>query len=147
MAGKPQKPAASYVVNGWYLELPGLVSPRFETLSGLSMKTGTVEVVDAGTNIKYKFASQILDFSGIGLTRNMDGSADDLAMDAIVALSITAGQKFAGVLIKMHFNNPVFSIAFDGLRFVEDNWPDFNIEGEDKLIKTYQATVDTWLRV
>lgn len=143
----PQKPKAAYVVNGWYLELPGLNSPRFETLSGLSKRTGTVEVVDAGTNIKYKFSSQIIDFGAIGLTRNMDGSSDDIAMDALVELSITSGQKFTGVLIKKHFGTPVFTIAFEGLRFVEDNWPDFSIEGEEKLIKTYQATVDTWLKV
>ena len=144
---KPQKPKNVYVVNGWYLELPGLISPKFETLSGLSKKTGTVEVVDAGTNVKYKFSSQIIDFGQIGLTRAMDGSVDDNAMDALVNLCINSGQKFTGTLIKLHFGAPVFTIAFEGLRFSEDNWPDLNIEGEEKLIKTYVATVDTWLKV
>jgi len=72
--GKPKKPTALYVVNGWYIELPGLVSPHFERLSGLSKKTGTVEIVDAGTNIKYKFNGQIIDFGTITLERTMDGS-------------------------------------------------------------------------
>jgi len=145
--GKPQKPRAAFVTNGWYLELPGLVSPRFETFSGLTKKSGTVEVVDAGTNIKYKFSSQIMDFGTINLTRNMDGSADDRALDALVDLSIVSGQKFAGVLVKMHFGVPVFSIGFEGMRFVEDNWPDLNIEAEEKLIRTYVATVDTWIKI
>jgi hypothetical protein len=144
---KPQKPKAAYAVNGWYLEIPGLISPRFETLSGLKKSTGSIEVVDAGSNVKYKFASQIIDFGTISLTRNMDGSVDDINIDALSEASISSGLKFAGVLVKLHFGKPVFSIGFEGLRFTEDSFNDFNIESEEKMVRTYQMTVDTWLRI
>lgn len=141
----PQKPTALYVTNGWYLELPGLVSPKFETLSGLKKSTGQVEIVDAGTNIKYKFSGQILDFGQITLSRTMDGSTDDIAMQFLVQNAMSSGLKIAGVLVKRHFNNIVFSIAFDGLLFIDETYPDFDINAEEKLMVQYTATVDTWL--
>lgn len=142
---KPQKPIGVFVTNGWYLELPGLVSPQFETLSGLSKKTGTVEVVDAGTNVKYKFSSQIVDFGEITLTRPYDGSSDDILMRAMANSSITEGVKYAGVLVKQNFGVEVYRIAFEGLRFVEENYPDFNKEAEEKQAISYACTVDSWL--
>lgn len=143
---KPQKPKAAYTANGWYLELPGLVSPRFETLTGLTRSTGNIQVVDAGTNIKYNFASQIMDFGTINLTRNLDGSVDDKALDVFVTACMTSGLKAAGLLIKLHFGRPVFTIGFEGLKIQSDAFSDFNIESEDKLIQTFVATVDTWLK-
>jgi hypothetical protein len=145
--GLPQKPKALYVANGWYLELPGLISPHFETFTGLGKRTGTVTIVDAGTNITYKFSSQIKDYGTIGLTRTMNGSSDDNAMDLLVNNSIENGTKYVGTLVKRHFSRIVFAIAFEGLAFTEYNWPDFNISSEDKLTMTYSATVDTWLKV
>ena len=144
---QPQKPKALYVTNGWYLELPGLVSPHFETLSGLSKRTGTVEIVDAGTNIRYKFGGQIIDFGAITLTRTLNGSSDDRAMSELVNFSILSGQKFSGALIKKHFGNIVFTIGFEGLRFTEETYPDFNIDAEEKLLMSYSATVDTWIKI
>lgn len=144
---KPQRPNTAYVVNGWYFELPGLISPHFETLSGLNKKTGTVEIVDGGTNVKYKFASQIIDFGQITLSRTRDGSIDDRALNLLVDSSIRIGSKFAGVLVKLHFGVEVFRIAFEGLRFAELNHPDYNTLGEDKLLMQYMATVDGWVEI
>jgi hypothetical protein len=145
--GAPQRPKALYVTNGWYLELPGLVSPHFETLSGLKKSTGVVEIVDAGTNIKYKFHSQIIDFGAITLTRTFDGSPDDLAMRVLVDSSIAAGLQFDGVLVKKHFGQIVFSIGFSGLGFTSANYPTFDINAEEKFTVELEAFVTIWLHV
>ena len=81
--GKPQKPQDVYVVNGWYLNIPvpGIMSDGlFETLEGMQKSSGTVDVVDAGTNRKYKFTDQLVDYGEMTLTRPYNGSAADRAM-------------------------------------------------------------------
>lgn len=145
--GKPKRPTGAYVVNGWYLELPGLVSPHFQTLSGLSKKTGTVEVVDGGTGIKYKFTDQILDFGQITLARTYDGSSDDSVFRNLVNQGIVADIKYPAVLVKLHYGVEVFRIAIEGLGFKEENYPDFNVEGSEKLLVSYVASVDGWLLI
>lgn len=143
----PQKPTDQYVANGWYLDLPGLVSPHFETLEGLSRKTGTVDIVDAGTNIRFKFSDQIIDFGAITLTRTRDGSSDDTALNALVTASLRNGVKYAGALVYLHHGVEVFRIIFDGLLFNEDNLPSFDINSGEKFRTTYQATVDEWVEI
>ena len=142
--GYPKKPTDLFVVNGWYLELPGLVSPHFETLEGLSKKTGKVEIVDAGTNIKYKFSSQIKDFGAITLTRAKDGTNDDIIMNGLVNASIELGVKYAGQLIKLHHGSEVFRIAFVGMLFDSNAHPSHNINGEEKYVQTFGASIDEW---
>lgn len=148
MAGsKPKPPTGAVTNNGWYLTLfsnPQLVSPHFNTLSGLSKKTGTIEIVDGGTNIKYKFSSQIIDFGQITLSRPNDASPDDAAWRGIVNAGIRLGVKYTGVLIKEHFSQEVYRIAFSGLGFKEYNYPDFNVSAEDAQMPTVMATVDSW---
>lgn len=142
---RPQKPNAAFVTNGWYFELPGLVSPHFEQISGISKKTGNVQIVDAGSNIKYNFSSQILDFGQISLSRTRDGSSDDRVMAGLVEASIATGAKFAGVMVKLHFGKEVYRIAFTGLKFMEENRPEYNTSSEEKELVQYTATVDTWI--
>ena len=84
---KPQKPQDVYVANGWYLNIPvaGINSDGlFETLEGMGKSSGVVEVVDAGTNKKYKFTDQLTDYSEMTLTRPYNGSAADRAMEVLV---------------------------------------------------------------
>lgn len=147
---KSQKPIALYTVNGWTLELPGLVSPHFETLSGLSKKTGTMTIVDGGTNVKFKFSDQIKDFGQITLGRTDDGSIDDLTIRSLIEESIENGTKYTGALVKRHYGVEVFRIAFEGLGFVEQNWPDLDVnatEDSAKLKIDIVANVDTWLYI
>ena len=59
------KPTTVMMANGWYFDLPGLISPHFQTLEGINRKTGTTEIVDGGTNIKYQFSDQIIEFGQI----------------------------------------------------------------------------------
>lgn len=143
---RPQRPSDLFVTNGWYLELPGLISPHFETLSGLSKKTGKVEIVDAGSNIRYKFSGQITDFGAITLGRTYDGSSDDSVFRALVEAG-RRGTKIAGVLVNLHHGTEVFRIAFQGLLFLAETYPDFDINTEEKLKITYNAEVDQWILV
>ncbi|MCE7766847.1 hypothetical protein GQL56_29930, partial [Pseudomonas putida] len=70
---KPQRPNDLYVNNGWYLEIPGLVSPHFETLEGVQKAANKVSIVDAGSNKKYQFGTQIIDFGEMSLSRTYQG--------------------------------------------------------------------------
>lgn len=147
-AGKKAGPPTGAVINnGWYFQLtslPPLVSPHFQTLSGLSKKTGTVEVVDGGTNVKYKFSSQLVDYGTITLARPNDASTDDAVWRQIVHNSIRMGIKYSGVLVKEHYGQEVYRIMFSGLRFVEENYPEFNTHAEDAQVVSCVATVDEW---
>lgn len=144
---RPEKPSAQYVVNGWYFMLPGLTSPHFETLAGLNKKTGSVSIVDGGSNITYKFSDQIKDFGQITLSRTKDGSLNDKALNVLADASMELGTKYAGVLVKEHFGREVYRIAFEGLCFIEHNRPDYQTSGTEKETIQYVATVDTWVEI
>lgn len=143
----PQRPKGLHVVNGWYLELPGLVSPQFETLEGLSIKTGIVEIVDGGSNVKYKFNDQIVDFGQITLTRTSDGSSDDLVMHNLVLASIRQGITYPGALVKLNNGIEMYRIIFDGLGFKENNYPNLDINSGEKHRISYMATIQEWVLV
>lgn len=151
---KPKTPQDLYVTNGWYLEIPafgnfsGLISPHFQTLEGLGIDSSTVDIVDAGTNIKYKFPTQILDFTEITLTRTLDGSNDDGALDGLVQLCLRVGLKLPSVsIVKMHNLTEVFRIQCQGFRFLSEKYPTMDINGEDKFLMSYRATIDQYQKV
>lgn len=129
------------------MELPGLVSPHFETLEGLSLKTGIVDIVDAGTNIKYKFNDQIIDFGQITLSRTADGSSDDAAFEQLVQAGIRTGVTYVGALVKLHFGVEVYRIFMNGIGFKEFNWPTFDVNSGEKLRQSVVATVQEWVKV
>ena len=102
---RPQKPQDVYVVNGWYLNIPvpGInADGLFETLEGVGKESGIVEVVDAGSNTKYKFTDQMVDYSNMTLTRPYNGSAADRAMEVLVNTMIENGLKLPVTAVKMH---------------------------------------------
>jgi hypothetical protein len=93
---KPQKPQDVYVANGWYLNIPvpGIMSDAiFETLEGMQKQSGTVETVDAGTNRKYKFSTQLTDYGEMTLTRSYQGNVTDRALEILVNQMIENGLK------------------------------------------------------
>jgi hypothetical protein len=147
MAARTKKPTDLLVANGWYLELPGIVSPHFETLSGLSKTTGRVEIVDAGTNIRYNFPSQILSFGEITLTRTYDGSPLDIALEALVDECIERGLKVQGNLVKLHHQREAFRLAMEDFQFSARNFPDFDVNSEDKFLMSYTANVGAFFRI
>jgi hypothetical protein len=144
---KPQKPQDVYVANGWYLNIPvpGIMSDAiFETLEGMQKQSGTVETVDAGTNRKYKFSTQLTDYGEMTLTRSYQGNATDRALEILVNQMIENGLKLPVQAVKMHNGKEVFTIVFEGFRFLSANYPTFDIASEEKFIVSYGATCDGW---
>lgn len=140
----PQKPTDLFVTNGWYFELPGLVSPHFETLEGLQKTSQNVEIVDAGTNRKYKFPGQIMDFGEMTMTRTFQGTPDDKALEAMVDAMIKTGLKVNGTLVKLHHGQEVFRVLLEGFRFAGKTWPSFDVNAEEKFLVSYTASCDDW---
>lgn len=144
---KPQKPQDIYVANGWYLSIPvpGIMSDAiFETLEGMQKQSGTVETVDAGTNRKYKFSTQLTDYGEMTLTRSYQGNATDRALEVLVNQMIENGLKLPVQAVKMHNGKEVFTIVFEGFRFLSANYPTFDIASEEKFTVSYGATCDGW---
>ena len=144
---KPQKPQDIYVTNGWYLNIPvpGIMADGlFETLEGMSKSSGVVEVVDAGTNRKYKFTDQLTDYGEMTLTRPYNGSAADRAMEALVTTMIENGIKVPVSAVKMHQGKEVFTILFEGFSFSAANYPTFDVAGTEKFTVSYTAHCDGW---
>lgn len=144
---KPQKPTDVYVVNGWYLNIPiaGINSDGlFETLEGVGKSTGVVEVVDAGTNKKYKFTDQLIDYSEMTLTRPYNGSSADRAMEVLVNTMIENGLKLPVTAVKMHHGQEVLTIVFEGFAFNTMTLPTLDVGGTEKFIVTYTAHCDDW---
>lgn len=144
---RPQKPQDVYVVNGWYLNIPvaGIMSDGlFETLEGMQKSSGTVEVVDAGTNRKYKFTDQLVDYGEMTLTRPYNGSAADRAMEMLVNTMIENGIKLPVTAVKMHQGKEVMTIVFEGFAFNAANYPTFDTGGSDKFTVSYTAHCDGW---
>lgn len=144
---KPQKPQDIYVVNGWYLNIPfpGIGSDGlFETLEGVGKSTGVVEVVDAGTNRKYKFTDQLVDYGEMTLTRSYNGSAADRAMETLLNTMIETGYKCDITAIKMHQGKEVMTIVFEGFAFNAASYPTMDIGGSDKFTVSYTAHCDGW---
>ena len=144
---KPQKPQDIYVANGWYLNIPvpGIMSDAiFETLEGMQKQSGTVETVDAGTNRKYKFSTQLTDYGEMTLTRSYQGNVTDHALEILVNQMIENGLKLPVQAVKMHNGKEVFTIVFEGFRFLSANYPTFDISSEEKFTVSYGATCDGW---
>lgn len=144
---KPQKPQDVYVTNGWYLDIPipGInTDGLFETLEGMAQSSGVVEVVDAGTNHKYKFTNQLVDYSDMTLTRPYNGSSADRAMEALVTTMIETGVKVPVTAVKLHHGVEVFSVLFEGFSFNAANYPSFDVAGTDKFTVSYSAHCDGW---
>ena len=144
---KPQKPQDVYVANGWYLNIPvpGIMSDAiFETLEGMQKQSGTVETVDAGTNRKYKFSTQLTDYGEMTLTRSYQGNVTDRALEILVNQMIENGLKLPVQAVKMHNGKEVFTIVFEGFRFLSANYPTFDIASEEKFTVSYRATCDGW---
>lgn len=144
---KPQKPQDVYVANGWYLNIPvpGIMSDAiFETLEGMQKQSGTVETVDAGTNRKYKFSTQLTDYGEMTLTRSYQGNVTDRALEILVNQMIENGLKLPVQAVKMHNGKEVFTIVFEGFRFLSADYPTFDISSEEKFTVSYGATCDGW---
>lgn len=138
---RPQRPQDLHVVNGWWLEIPGLVSPHFETVEGLEEGGEKNSIVDAGTNKVYKFGTQIVDFGELTLTRTYQGTPDDIALEELVDNMIKGGLQIPVVLVKTHNRQEVFRLLLDGFNIHKKTWPTFDVNSGDKFLVTYMATI------
>lgn len=141
---KPNKPKDLMVQNGWYLDFPGLLSPHFETLEGVSRKANSVSIVDGGTNKMHKFSSQIIDFGDMTLTRTMQNNTDDKVLSTIADDMILRGLRLPVMAVKLHHQKEVFRILFQDFRFNEHNLPNFDVNSEDKFTASFSATCSDW---
>jgi hypothetical protein len=144
---KPQKPQDLYVVNGWYLEIPvpGIGSDGiFETLEGMQKQSGSVEIVDAGSNRKFRFGDQLTDFGEMTLTRTYQGNVTDRALEVLVNTCIENGLKLPVRAVKMHQGREVLTIAFEGFRFQSVTYPTFDVNSAEKFLVSYSASCDGW---
>lgn len=108
------------------------------------MTSNKVEIVDAGSNKKYKFGTQILDFGEMTLTRTYQGNVDDVALETLVKQMIQEGLKLDFPAVKLHNKREVFRLLFTGFNIHAANYPTFDVNGEDKFLVTYNATCDDW---
>lgn len=130
--------------NGWYLEFPGLLSPHFETLEGVSRKSNTVSIVDGGTNKMHKFGTQIIDYGDMTLTRTMQNNTDDKVLAAIADDMILRGLRLPVMAVKLHHQKEVFRILFQDFRISEHTMPNFDVNSEDKFTANFSATCSDW---
>ncbi len=139
---RPQKLAGLYVVNGWYLEFPGLISPHFATLEGIEMGTEKIKHVDAGTNREFNFSGQILAFGDMTLTRPYQGTPDDVTLERLVQQMVLQGTKYLVTAVKMHEYREIFRVVFDGFNIGRSSFPGFDVNSTEAFNVTYQATCD-----
>jgi hypothetical protein len=144
---RPVRPTDLYVTNGWYMEIPGLISPHFETLDGLGIESSTVQIVDAGTNMEYKFPSQIIRFPELTLARTLQGTTDDVVWEDIVNRCIREGLKFDCTVVKLHNGVEAFRLSLVGFRVQSFTYPSFDVNGEDKFLVNYTCTTDYWIKI
>lgn len=147
---RPKKPQDVLVANGWYLNIPvgGIGSDGlFETLEGVGKESGVVEVVDAGTNHKYKFTNQMVDFTEMTLTRPYNNTATDIALDMLVDTMIESGVKVPVTAVKMHNGKEVFRILFEGFSFASLKHPTLDVNSTEKYMVSYTAHCDGWTKL
>jgi len=78
------------------------------------------------------------------LTRSYQGNATDRALEVLVNQMIENGLKLPVQAVKMHNGKEVFTIVFEGFRFLSANYPTFDIASEEKFTVSYGATCDGW---
>jgi len=138
-----------YPVNGWLMELPGLTSPAFHKLQGLSKKTGLMTTVDGGTNVQLSFSDGIVEHGPVTLVRTRDGSANDNAFAAFFAEAVK-GKKLNGVMTQKRNGVQIMKIMFTGCLFNEYSLTDFDTNGKGDSAKSDQkavAQVEGWEEV
>jgi hypothetical protein len=147
---RTQPPVDAIPVNGWVLILEPLASerrlnsPHFHKLEGLSRKTGKLEVVDGGTNVKYHFSDGIMEAGDINIKRTRDGSPDDATFDSYINAVFTSGRKRNGRMEQYRFGRHVLTVRFTGLLLHEFELANFDTHGSDKSDQTYKCTCDWW---
>jgi hypothetical protein len=133
--------------NGWIMELPGLTSPQFHKLQGLSTKTGVMTIVDGGSNQTYSFSDGIEENGPITIVRTRDGSGDDTTFANFVRNVRLSGKKVNGTFTQYRHGKVAMKVLFTGLLMNDYKVSDFDTAGKGDSAKsdqTYVAQVDHW---
>lgn len=132
-------------VNGWIMELgEGLNSPHIHQVTGLNKKTGTIEVIDGGTNRKFFFSDGILEHAPLNIVRSRDGSEADAVFSSFFDDVVANGRKLDGQLIQFRNGQEIYHINFVGVLMNEYSVADLDTHGTDKADQTYVAQADWW---
>lgn len=143
----PLRPTNLFTANNFYFEIPGLVSPHFHTIEGISKTSGEVTIVDGATNIRHKFSNQLKDFGDLTLVRAYDGSIDDEFMRQLEAIQFDTCQRIDGNLVKQHCGSEVFRIMFLGMRMKHVEHPSLNTESEERYDVRYTFSISEWYEI
>lgn len=110
--------------NHFVLEIEGISSPAIDEVTGISLgEAGTVEIVDAGTNLVEKISSGIVRFQPLTLMKIADGTQADRDWLAWFTLTFDLNNPTAnlgsqsrknGAIIKKEYGVEVARFAFVG---------------------------------
>lgn len=127
--------------NHFVLEIEGISSPGIDEVTGLSLgESGTVEIVDAGTNVVEKISSCITRYQPLTLLRIADGTTTDREWlqwfkDTFDINNPTANlgsqSRKNGAIIKKEYNVEVARYAFIGAWIKSFNAPDLASGAEE----------------
>jgi len=138
-------PTDAIPVNGWVMELPGMVNPHITKLQGLNRKTGSIEVIDGGSNRKFFFSDGVLEHGPLTIMRTRDGTDEDIKFSAFFDAARKKGTKIDGTLLQFRHCNQVMKIKFTGLLLNEESLTDFDVDGgTTKSEMTIIAQCDFW---
>jgi hypothetical protein len=141
--GKPRVPTDLVVTNGWWVEIPAVADCHFETLDGLDdVESGSQSIIDAGTNIEYKFGDQTYKSGDLSMSRTLSNSATDAQLDSLFLRCIREGIKFSATVVKLHNGVELFRVVIVGMRFVTKKGASLNTANGEKYSVTYTATKD-----
>lgn len=112
--------------NGWIVEIPGLDTPHFHRLEGLSRKTGVMMVVDGATKKKQYFSDEVVEYGPITLVRSRDNSPADKQLTDWVKDAFANGTKRNGSFVQYARGQEVLRILFTDLFVSENSYATFD---------------------
>ena len=130
--------------NGIVLEMQGLPSVHVDEVKGIGKKTGTIEVVDGGSNLKIFYDDGILEYSEMTFSRIRDGSANDAKFAKLFDDCINDGKKIAFVMTQQRHGKKVLEVGFKGMLMNDLSLGDFSVDSKDASRMTYKARGE-WL--
>jgi hypothetical protein len=88
-----------------------------------------------------------MDFGEMTLTRTEQGTPDDKALALLAEAMVRQGLKVNATAYKLHKQQIVFTMLFEGFRIAGFTYPSFDVNGEDKFTISYTCTCDNWVRL
>ena len=141
-----------YIANEFVVEIGTEESPTVSKVSGLSLgKADSVDIPEGGTNVVHKVSSGVVKFDPLTIERYMDGSDDDRRFkeyfEQMFKISGEAGSRSRGLgssqsvrrdgaIVKKHYGQEVFRIAFYGAWVSQMSIGDLTAGATDSLKQT-----------